>query len=127
MAALEYHIKEHYFILNGSKLGGDRWTYSGRDTYKNNPLSYNVKNKGVIPPGAYTITGKRVTKPGQKSLGDTSLILRPKATNKMFGRSDFLIHGGNGAGTASNGCIVTLRNIREKIWASGVRTLEVMQ
>jgi hypothetical protein len=127
MAALEYHIKEHYFILNGSKLGGDRWTYSGNGQQKNRVGSAHFANHGAIPPGTYTITGKRIDKPGHKSLGDDSMILRPSATNKMYGRSNFLIHGGNGAGTASDGCIVTLRAIRQKIWTSGVRTLEVVE
>jgi hypothetical protein len=127
MAALEYHIKEHYFILNGSKLGGDRWTYSGNGTDKNKINFVNVPNKGAIPPGTYTIVGKRKDEPGRKSLGADSLVLRPKASNKMYGRSHFLIHGGNGKGTASDGCIVTLKSIREKIWASSIRTLEVVK
>jgi hypothetical protein len=125
MAALEYHIKEHYFILNGSKLGGDSWTYSGAKAYKNKPSSFKVAGQGVIPPGTYTITLR--DNKGKKTLGEYSMNLRPSVNNKMYGRSHFLIHGGNGLGTASEGCIITLKSIRSKIWLSGVRTLEVVQ
>jgi len=36
-----------------------------------------------------------------------------------------LIHGGNGRGTASNGCIILMRGYREKIIESGDKELIV--
>jgi len=43
----------------------------------------------------------------------------------MCGRTGFLIHGDNGKGTASNGCIVASLEVRQKIAASGVKELNV--
>jgi hypothetical protein len=46
----------------------------------------------------------------------------------MFGRSGFLIHGDSiiRPGTASRGCIILAREIREQIAASGDADLEVV-
>jgi hypothetical protein len=46
----------------------------------------------------------------------------------MFGRSDFYIHGDNPAlnYTASEGCIILARPIREQIAASGDNDLQVL-
>jgi hypothetical protein len=46
----------------------------------------------------------------------------------MFGRSGFLMHGDNIRlpGTASEGCIILPRDLREAIWNSADHTLEVI-
>jgi len=97
--------------------------YSGHDDGKNNPASVAVHNVGPIPCGFYTIgephdTAKR---------GPFVLPLEPDAKNEMFGRLGFLIHGDSikAPGTASEGCIVMARAIREEIWSSNDRRLEV--
>ncbi|WP_084110420.1 DUF2778 domain-containing protein [Erwinia typographi] len=43
----------------------------------------------------------------------------------MCGRDGFLIHGDNGRGTASNGCIVASLDVRKRIADSGDRELLV--
>ena len=98
--------------------------YSGADDGKNNPAMQKIHNKGPIPIGAYTIGAPRNT----MTHGPFVLPLTPDDENEMFGRSGFLIHGDSVVhpGTASEGCIILSRQIREQIWNSGDRELEVV-
>lgn len=99
--------------------------YSGRDEGKNNPDMQDRKNLGPIPRGKYKITEKF----DSKLRGPFCLRLEPDPGNQMFGRSAFLIHGDSikNPGTASQGCIILPRAIRELIWADGDRDLEVKE
>jgi hypothetical protein len=56
------------------------------------------------------------------------MALIPKEGTDTFGRSGFLIHGDSVAmpGTASHGCIILSRDLREQISASGDNQLEVV-
>lgn len=98
--------------------------YSGAGEGKNNPAMQDVHNVGPLPRGAYTIGEPSDT----KTHGPYVLHLTPDASNEMFGRSGFLIHGDSivAPGTASEGCIVLGRLVRQTIWDSGDHWLEVV-
>jgi hypothetical protein len=83
-----------------------------------------VRNVGPLPPGHYTI-GKPVDHP---DLGKFALPLSPDPSNDMKGRSAFWIHGASFKDPAhsSRGCIIQMRPVREKIYASGCNRLEVV-
>lgn len=98
--------------------------YSGAGEGKNNPAMQDVQNVGPIPQGAYSIGDPHDT----ATHGPFVLALTSDRANDMHGRSEFLIHGDSFAnpGTASHGCIVLPRKIREQIWRSGDTKLEVV-
>ena len=60
--------------------------------------------------------------------GPFVLRLTPAPTNEMFGRDGFLIHGDSieHPGSASHGCIILPRAIREAIAKSDDDTLHVV-
>lgn len=97
--------------------------YSGSPIGKNRPDMESVHNVGPIPRGMYTIGAPYDT----KTHGPFVLPLEPDLDNQMYGRSGFLIHGDSVVhpGTASEGCIILARNIREMIANSGVDRLLV--
>ena len=97
--------------------------YSGAVGFQS-PLDQDIHNKGPIPQGHYTIEAPENT----DTHGPYVLALTPGIDNDMFGRSGFLIHGDKiGApGTASEGCIILPRDVREAIWQSGDHELEVI-
>jgi hypothetical protein len=98
--------------------------YSGHGEGKNDPSKQNVRMVGPIPEGYYTIEPPRET----KSHGPYVMPLIPFPQNQMFGRSGFMIHGDSikAPGTASEGCIIVGRTVREAIWQSNDRTLKVV-
>jgi len=88
-------------------------------------------NSGPIPRGSYTIGPQQLNVthgPRPKKL-PASMRLIPDASNDMFGRAGFLIHGDNQAenNTASQGCIILPLWIRNKIGRSSDRCLQVTQ
>lgn len=99
--------------------------YSGSEAKggKNNPSAQSEPNVGPIPRGKYSI-GEPFTGPSP-----FSLRLTPDPANQMFGRDGFLIHGDSVAepGTASHGCIILPRPIRERINKSKVDVLTVVE
>jgi type VI secretion system (T6SS) effector TldE1-like protein len=98
--------------------------YSGTGAGKNNPVMQNVPNVGPIPRGNWTITGPPAD---TRDHGPCVLRLEPAAETDTRGRSGFLIHGDSKAqpGTASHGCIILPRAVRELLWQSGDHDLEV--
>lgn len=100
--------------------------YSGyghtKETGRNNPNMEHVVARGPIPRGRWKITGKPYD---SKKVGPFALILEPVG-HDAHGRSAFRIHGNNKANNASNGCIILARPIREYIWKTGDRDLEVI-
>ena len=95
---------ENKFIAEG---------YAGHGLGKNNPSMESVKMVGPLPKGRYM-----VGKPYDSSnTGPFTLALIPDPKNKMYARSGFAIHGDSisAPGTASHGCIIMPRNIRESI------------
>jgi Tlde1 domain len=97
--------------------------YSGKGEGLDNPDLQNLPDEGPIPEGTYAI-GPAGTHPGK---GPVVMALEPDASNQMFGRSGFLIHGDNAEmnHTASEGCIILSRDIRNQIDESEDRVLIV--
>lgn len=88
--------------------------YAGREAGKNNPDMQNVKGIGPLPRGWYT-----VQPPADDAVvGKYAMRLIPDASNEMFGRNSFFMHGDSSEhpGLASHGCIVMPRAVREKVW-----------
>jgi hypothetical protein len=99
--------------------------YSGRyPDGKNLPSMQNIPDVGPLPRGSYTIEPPVDT----KTHGPYVLWLVPNPENQMFGRSAFGIHGDSVVhpGTASEGCIIQSRDVREAIWDSGDHLLQVV-
>ena len=98
--------------------------YSGRDEGKNNPAMQYLQGIGPLPRGAYTIGDAVDT----DTHGPCVMPLSHDASNEMFGRSGFLIHGDSIAapGTASHGCIILPRAIRDLINLCKDRCLSVV-
>jgi len=104
--------------------------YSGYDNPqtgqqgKNNPDLDNVAEVGPIPVGQYSIGSPEDT----VTHGPFVLPLTPDAANQMFGRDGFLIHGDSVVepGTASRGCIIMARPVRDEVATSGDAALEVI-
>ncbi|MBI1408141.1 MAG: DUF2778 domain-containing protein [Caulobacter sp.] len=104
--------------------------YSGHGRGKNNPALQGVQGVGPIPRGDWKI----VERYDSKSVGPYALVLHAvdgvlDDTHAPTGRSAFRIHGDSvrSPGTASRGCIILPRTIREKVWQSGDRDLRVVE
>ena len=95
--------------------------YSGAQGFVNRPSQTDVFQKGPIPQGLWDI-GVAVQ---HKRLGAVAIPLT--ALSYEGKRSAFFIHGDNAAmnQTASKGCIVTSRAVRDLIGAKGFTTLVV--
>lgn len=101
--------------------------YSGFGEGKNNPALEQVHDVGPIPRGFWDIGDPEcVTTVGPH--GPFVLPLTAKEGTETFGRSGFLCHGDsiNHAGSASHGCIVMSRPVREEIAASHDQLLKVI-
>ena len=104
---------------------GKSWRgYSGTGRGKNNPALQGAKGIGPIPQGRWTVVARR----DSPNTDPCTLILSPDPGIQTFGRSDFRIHGDSIAhpGAASHGCIILPRAVRDAIWASGDRVLDVI-
>lgn len=79
--------------------------YAGAPGYVNETSSESLKNKGPLPRGGYSIT---LIYPRHAKFGPACCVLQPDTTNRMFGRSAFLIHADSikNPGAASEGCII---------------------
>ena len=99
--------------------------YSGNGRGKNNPSMQDAKNVGPIPAGMWNIAALQEVSP---NVGPYALVLEPQTGTNTFGRTDFRIHGDSIAdpGSASHGCIILPRKVREQIWRSGDRDLQVV-
>ncbi|WP_151637051.1 tlde1 domain-containing protein [Noviherbaspirillum aerium] len=98
--------------------------YSGKGAGKNNPGMEQVRNIGPIPRGHY-----RIGRPYQsESKGPHVMNLEPMG-HIAHGRTLFRIHGDSrlNPGTASEGCIILPRHIRQQISASGDIDLVVVE
>lgn len=92
---------------------------------KNNPAMQEMHNVGPIPRGTWKVTGLTLTRTDH---GPFVLHLTPQDGTDTFGRAGFLMHGDSieHPGTASEGCIIMPREVRELVWASGDKELEVV-
>lgn len=97
--------------------------YSGAGIGRNNPDLEAKVATGPIPAGRWRIGGPPYA---SRNVGPYALHLEPVG-HGAHGRSAFKIHGDSARrpGKASKGCIILPRNVRELIWASGDRDLEV--
>lgn len=100
--------------------------YAGAGRGLNNPAMQAAVAVGPIPRGRWRIAALRLS---GASTGPYTLVLEPMPGTDTFGRSEFRIHGDAIAhpGQASHGCIVVPRTIREAVWNSGDRDLEVVE
>jgi len=97
---------------------------SGPGEGKNNPDLEYIHDVGPIPKGVYGIGPPHDT----PTHGPHALALTPEPGTNTFGRDGFLIHGDSvqNPGTASHGCIILPRTVRDQIAASGDRQIQVV-
>lgn len=100
--------------------------WSGHTDGRNNPLMQSRHGIGPLPVGIYII-GDPVDPPDH--LGLLAMPLTPDATNEMFGRGDFYIHGANPVypELSSDGCIVLGKSVRQRICDAPEDRLEVVE
>lgn len=98
--------------------------YSGNGPDLDNPAAQGVIDHGPIPQGGWII-GTFADRP---VVGEFAAPLTPCEDTDTLGRSGFYVHGDNPAmdHTASDGCVVLLRPLREAIAISGDRLLRVV-
>ena len=105
--------------------------YSGKGRGKNNPALQNVRGVGPLPRGRYKIgTPRTSARTGPFVMDLFPIDATPgDAVHDETGRSAFQIHGDSvrAPGTASSGCIILPRAIRERIWRSKVHVIEVVE
>jgi len=97
--------------------------YAGNGAGLNNPAMQNVPNVGPLPQGAYNI-GPQHNNP---NTGPATMNLNPAPGTNTFGRNAFRMHGDNAQGdhSASEGCIIMNRDVRNQVNNSGDTSLVV--
>jgi len=117
-----YHITPGELLHDGEHIANG---YSGGGVGKNAPDFERIRAVGPIPEGDWLIVGPPYD---SSAHGPYILGLAPAAGTETFGRSGFLIHGDSrdAPGQASKGCIILPRAVREAIWESGDRNLQVL-
>ena len=101
--------------------------YSGHPPHVNDPAAEAILGVGPIPRGSWWIG----TAEDHPQLGPDAIPLSPvRGTDATwtYGRSGFFIHGDSEAmnQTASHGCVIVPRVVRELIAASGDSELQVI-
>lgn len=98
--------------------------YSGHGPGLNNPGAQELRGLGPIPKGRYTVSAPY----DHPMLGPVVMRLDAQEGVETFGRSLFRIHGDNPRmnHTASDGCVILSRSLRELIAVSPVRELLVV-
>jgi hypothetical protein len=105
--------------------------YSGKGRGRNNPALQGVQGIGPIPRGRWLMMGIY----DSANVGPRTITLWRVGDDKfddfdqLTGRGAFRIHGDSirAPGTASKGCIILPRAIREAMWSSGDCALEVVE
>jgi len=99
--------------------------YAGKAHGKNNPALQAAVGIGPIPRGLWRLVAVR----NSLNTGPFTIVLEPAPGTDSLGRTEFRIHGDSVArpGTASRGCIILPRAMREAIWRSGERLIEVVE
>lgn len=117
-----YHQRTGELWRNGAKVATG---YSGNGKGLNNPDMETVQGVGPIPRGRWYLDGVY----NSAKVGPFAIILDPDPSTNTFGRSAFRIHGDNSKGdrSASNGCIILPRAIRDKLWNFKDRILDVVE
>jgi RHS repeat-associated protein len=98
--------------------------YAGYRSGYNNPSFENVVGMGPLPKGSY-----RIGAPYNSAHTGPYTLPLTQINGNSYGRDAFRIHGDNGRGdlSASNGCIIVPRKIREKIHSSDDPILRVIE
>jgi hypothetical protein len=104
--------------------------YSGKGRGKNNPALQAMPGTGPIPTGRWRML--RVY--DSDKVGPYAIVLDKVDAHPgddkddVTGRGAFRVHGDSvrEPGSASNGCIILQRAIREMMWRSGDHDLEVV-
>lgn len=117
---IEYEQTRGDILIRNTQIGVG---YSGFGPGLDNPDMEEVPNVGPIPRGLYDIV-RWDDHHGDK--GPQVAVLKPHGHN-AHGRSAFLIHGDSPEmnHTASHGCIVASKTIRNALRASGETQLKV--
>lgn len=99
--------------------------YSGHAEGRNCPEMQSVHCVGPIPAGVWEFRGPPTD---SQTHGPYVLRLVPHDGTETFERTGFLLHGDSlrRPGTASLGCIIVPRKVREQVWESGDRALLVV-
>ena len=115
-----YSQKTGLLSKDGKALG---YGYAGKGPGLNSPDHESVKSTGPIPCGLWEM-GQWIPK---SHLGPWVVALRPIGGQNVFGRGGFFIHGDNKKGdySASEGCIILSRNLRDLIRNSGEKKIVV--
>ena len=117
---------QHAGILTASDGSFAGQGYSGHGAGINNPALQNMPDVGPIPQGFYTMSPFF----SDSVKGPLVCNLEPDATNQMFGRSGFMMHGDSvehpGAEEASQGCIIMSHFVRQAVSRSGDNRLQVV-
>jgi len=106
-------------LLENGHAGHHEKDASNNFIYRNQPDKETVKNRGPIPRGQWKIGGYTSNK------GPLTITLTPVGHN-AHGRTDFRIHGNNSTNTASEGCIIVSRKVRQAVVNSSDKQLEVV-
>lgn len=109
----------HYNQITGILKQNDQYEgvgYSGKEECKNNPDKEMVPFRGPIPRGLWYLGTPHDT----MDHGPFVIPLTPDNETKLFGRSEFLMHGDSieHPGCASEGCIIMSRVIRDNVASS---------
>lgn len=98
--------------------------YAGHPPHVNATDAEALVARGPVPRGGYKLVGPF----NHVRLGPVVFYMEPDKGNQMFGRSGFFVHGDNQFGnqTASHGCIILSRAVRERMQTEGVRRLVVV-
>ena len=99
--------------------------YSGAGAAKNDPAAIDKRGLGPVPIGVYIIGPEREI---TESHGPIVLPLTPIVHVQTFGRSAFFVHGDSieHPGSASHGCIILPRPVREEMAYSRDKLLVVL-
>ncbi len=99
--------------------------YAGAAAAKNNPAMQDAQGMGPIPRGRWRMVAVK----DSPNTGPFTIVLEPEPGTDTRGRGDFRIHGDSvrNPGSASHGCIILPRAVREQVWNSGDHELEVVE
>lgn len=117
-----YHQRSGELWRNGVKVATG---YSGIGKGLNNPDMQTVRAVGPLPRGKWRMEGVY----NSAKVGPYAIILVPMDDTETFGRYAFRVHGDNSKGnkSASNGCLIFPRSIREKMWQFKDHVIEVVE
>lgn len=105
--------------------------YSGKGRGKNNPALQGMQGLGPIPRGDWhMVRVYNSANVGPYAIELHAIDAKPDDdTHQPTGRGAFRVHGDSikNPGSASNGCIILPRNVRERMWKSNDHLLRVIE